>query len=120
MYNQLDPLCCKLQVKSKIRKFTCSLSLISNFPPYPLVVSNKCCNFAYKALLYQLSVKQKQVLQTIAQEGKVGQIMSQRYLRKYSLTANTIQAAVKVLLDRDFITFDENIYLNTTITIFRK
>lgn len=66
--------------------------------------------FAYKALLYQLSVKQKQVLQAIALEGKASQIMSQRYLRKYSLTASTIQAAVKVLLDRDFITFDENIY----------
>lgn len=66
--------------------------------------------FAYKALLYQLSAKQKQVLQMIAMEGKAQQIMSQQFLGKYSVTASTIQAAVKVLLDRDFITFDENIY----------
>lgn len=66
--------------------------------------------FAYKALLYQLSAKQKQVLQMIAMEGKAQQIMSQQFLGKYSVTASTVQAAVKVLLDRDFITFDENTY----------
>lgn len=63
--------------------------------------------FAYKALLYQLSPKQKQVFVSIAKEGKVERIMSQQFLRKYSLTASTIQGAIKVLLDRDFITNDD-------------
>ncbi|UKI43124.1 MAG: hypothetical protein L6U16_08370 [Porphyromonadaceae bacterium] len=66
--------------------------------------------FAYKALLVQLAPKQKQVLYAIAKDGKVEKIMSQDFLRKHSLTASSVQGATKVLLDRDFITFDDGIY----------
>ena len=66
--------------------------------------------FAYKALLFQLAPKQKQVLYAIAKDGKVEKIMSQDFLRKHSLTASSVQGATKVLLDRDFITFDDGIY----------
>lgn len=66
--------------------------------------------FAYKALLYQLAPKQKQVLYSIAKEGPTEKIMSQQFLRKHSLTASTVQGAVKVLLDRDFITWDDGYY----------
>lgn len=66
--------------------------------------------FAYQALLYQLTSKQKQLFIAIAREGKVTSIMSQSFIRKYNLGASTIQGAVKALLDRDFITLDEGIY----------
>ena len=66
--------------------------------------------FAYKALLFQLAPKQKQVLYAIAKDGKVEKIMSQDFLRKHSLTASSVQGATKVLLDRDFITCDDGIY----------
>ncbi|MDO4511202.1 MAG: ATPase [Bacteroidales bacterium] len=66
--------------------------------------------FAYKALLFQLPPKQKQVLYAIAKEGKANKITSQAFLRKHALTASTVQGAVKVLLERDFITLDEGIY----------
>ena len=36
--------------------------------------------------------------------------MSQSFLRRYNLGASTVQAAVRTLLDRDFITFDEGVY----------
>ena len=60
--------------------------------------------------MYQLTSKQKQVVMAISHEGKVGALMSQSFLRKYNLGASTVQAAVRTLLDRDFITFDEGVY----------
>ena len=66
--------------------------------------------FAYQALLYQLTAKQKQVLLAIVREGKPESLMSQAFLQKYHLGASTVQGAVKVLLDRDFITQDEGVY----------
>ena len=66
--------------------------------------------FAYQALLYQLTPKQKQVLIAIAKEGKPSSLMSQEFLQKYHLGASTVQGAVKTLLDRDFITQDEGVY----------
>ena len=66
--------------------------------------------FAYQALLYQLTAKQKQVLTAIALEGKPSSLMSQEFLQKYHLGASTVQGAVKTLLDRDFITQDEGVY----------
>ena len=66
--------------------------------------------FAYQALIYQLTAKQKQVLTAIALEGKPSSLMSQEFLQKYHLGASTVQGAVKTLLDRDFITQDEGVY----------
>ncbi|MGM9734395.1 MAG: ATP-binding protein [Prevotella sp.] len=66
--------------------------------------------FAYQSLMYQLTSKQKQVVMAIAREGKVASLMSQSFLKRYNLGASTVQAAVKTLLDRDFITFDEGEY----------
>ena len=66
--------------------------------------------FAYQSLMYQLTTKQKQVVMAIAREGKVRSLMSQSFLKRYNLGASTVQAAVKTLLDRDFITFDEGEY----------
>lgn len=66
--------------------------------------------FAYQALLYQLTAKQKQVLTANAIEGKPSSLMSQEFLQKYHLGASTVQGAVKTLLDRDFITQDEGVF----------
>lgn len=66
--------------------------------------------FAYKSLLYLLSPKQKQLLYAIAKEGGVQSIMSQKFLGKHKMTASAVQGALKVLLDRDFVTNDEGTY----------
>lgn len=63
--------------------------------------------FAYQALVYQLTAKQKQVLIAIAKEGKPSSLMSQAFLQKYRFSASTVQGAVKTLLEKDFITQDE-------------
>lgn len=66
--------------------------------------------FAYQALLFQLTTKQKQLLYAIATEGKASAIMSQKFLHKYNMGASTVQGALKTLLDKDFVTQNENIY----------
>ena len=37
-------------------------------------------------------------------------MMAQAFLRKYDMGASTVQGAIKVLLDRDFITNDDGSY----------
>lgn len=66
--------------------------------------------FAYKALLYQLPPKQKEVLMAICKEGKAINLTSRPFLQRYHLTASTVQAAVKGLLEKDFITHDMDTY----------
>ena len=60
--------------------------------------------------MYQLTSKQKQVVMAIARERKVGAVMAQAFLRKYDMGASTVQGAIKVLLDRDFVTNDDGSY----------
>ena len=47
------------------------------------------------------------MVMAIARERKVGAVMVQAFLRKYDMGASTVQGAIKVLLDRDFITNDD-------------
>lgn len=67
-------------------------------------------SFAYKALLFQLPPKQKELLQAICKEGKATNLTSRPFLQRYHLTASMVQAAVKGLLEKDFITFDMGRY----------
>lgn len=66
--------------------------------------------FAYKSMLFLLSPKQKHLLYALAQEKSIKGIMSQSFLRKYNLTSSAVQGAIKVLLDKDFVTYDEGVY----------
>lgn len=66
--------------------------------------------FAYAALLYQLSTKQKEVLMAICREGEAKNITSKGFLQRYRLTASSVQAIERVLLDKDFITHDLGVY----------
>ena len=63
--------------------------------------------FAYQALIYQLTAKQKQVLIAIAKESRTSSPTSQTFLQKQRLGASTVQGAVKALLEKDFITQDD-------------
>ena len=64
----------------------------------------------FQNMLYQLPFKQKEVLIALANEGKAENVTSKAFLRKYSLTASSVQAAVKGLLEKDFITHDIGVY----------
>ena len=64
----------------------------------------------FENMLYQLPFKQKEVLIAIAREGEAENVTAKAFLRKYTLTASTVQAAVKGLLEKDFITHHLGIY----------
>lgn len=67
-------------------------------------------SFAYSALLFQLPPKQKGVLLAICREGEARNVTSREFLQRYRLTASSVQAAVKGLLAKDFITHDMGSY----------
>ncbi|MDD7318571.1 MAG: ATP-binding protein [Prevotella sp.] len=67
-------------------------------------------SFAYSSLLYQLPAKQKEVLMAICREGKARNISSKPFLQRHHLTASSVQAAVKALIEKDFLTSDLGTY----------
>lgn len=65
----------------------------------------------YKELLSLVPPKQKQVLQAIAREGRATGITSAQFIRKYQLpSASSIQSAVKGLIEKEILTFDDGCY----------
>lgn len=65
----------------------------------------------YKETMNHLPPKQKMVLQAIAKEGNAKNITSAPFIKKYSLnSASSVQAAVKLLLKNEIITYENNCY----------
>ena len=65
----------------------------------------------YEELLRQMPEKQRNVFLAIAAEGQVKGISSGRFVRKYNLpSTSSVVSAVKGLLEKDFITQNENVY----------
>lgn len=65
----------------------------------------------YEALLYQMPLKQRDLLLAIASEGNVPQILGSKFVKKYSLTSSSsVSSALKGLLDKDFVTEDKGVY----------
>ena len=65
----------------------------------------------YKDILSNIPPKQKIVLQAIAKEGVANNITSAKFIKKYNLnSASAVQAAIKLLLQNDIITKNENSY----------
>ena len=66
---------------------------------------------SYESLLYQMPVKQRDLLLAIASEGKASQIKGGRFIKKYSLlSTSSVSSALKGLLDKDFLTEDKGVY----------
>lgn len=65
----------------------------------------------YTDLLDKIPEKQREVLIAIAKEGKIKSISGQTFIRKYHLqSVSVVTAAVRGLLDKDFITNDKSVY----------
>ena len=64
----------------------------------------------FQNLLYQLPFKQKEVFVAIVHEGKADNVTAKAFLKKYSLTSSSVQAAVKGLLEKDLITQEMGVY----------
>lgn len=66
----------------------------------------------YADLLDKIPEKQREVFIAIAKEGKATGITSKAFVKKHHLqTVSVVTAAVRGLLDKDFITQDKNVYM---------
>lgn len=69
-------------------------------------------SFTYSELLYQLPEKQKELIIAICKEGKAMSLTSGKFIHKYSLpSSSSVQAALKGLLEKDFVTKDGSYYM---------
>lgn len=67
--------------------------------------------YSYEEILFRLPAKQKMVLVALAKNGPTQSITAGAFVRKYSLlSASTVQAAMKGLLEKDFVTCEQGIY----------
>lgn len=65
----------------------------------------------YVDILYQLSLRQKELLFAIAHEGRATHITSGKFIKQYHLNgASSVQKACSVLLDKQLITNDTGVY----------
>ncbi|GHT04618.1 hypothetical protein FACS189440_18730 [Bacteroidia bacterium] len=68
-------------------------------------------NYTYSEMLFRLPEKQKELLIAITKEGKAQAVTSGIFVRKYKLTSgSSVQAALKGLLEKDFITKEKGVY----------
>ena len=67
--------------------------------------------FTYQSLLFQLPIKQKELLMAIAREGKAQNLTSSAFVKKYRLTSSSsVQSAIKGLLEKNFVTSNLGVY----------
>jgi ATPase domain predominantly from Archaea len=86
---------------------TCDESMVE--PAIASVVDSY--RFNYQETLFRLPEKQKDLLVAIAKEGNAKFITSGEFVKRYSLTSpSSVQAAVKGLLEKDFITLFNGSY----------
>jgi len=83
----------------------------SSFIPYALGEIINSFQYAYSEILFRLPEKQKELLVAIAKEGKVKGLTSGNFVKKHNLlSTSSVQAALKVLLDKDFITKEMDVF----------
>ena len=61
--------------------------------------------YTYSEILFRLPEKQKELLIAITKEGRAKALTSGTFIKKYKLaSASSVQAALKGLLEKDFVT----------------
>ena len=66
---------------------------------------------AYKDTLYQLTVKQRDLLVAIGREGKASQITGMAFIKRHHLSsASSVQKAAKTLEEKQLLTHQQGIY----------
>lgn len=85
----------------------CSIDMVEGAIEYILDMFSE----TYADLLDKIPEKQREVFIAIAREVKAKNISSKAFVKKYHLqTVSVVTAAVRALLDKDFITLDKGTY----------
>lgn len=86
---------------------TCTKEMVDNAIDYILDMFNE----TFADILEKLPLKQREVFIAIAQEGKAKAISGKAFIKKHHLqTASVVNAAMRGLLDKDFVTEERGIY----------
>ena len=86
----------------------CTADMVDGAVGYILDMFNE----TYADLLDKMPEKQREVFIAIAREGKATGITSKAFVKKHHLqTVSVVTAAIRGLLDKDFITQDKNAYM---------
>lgn len=86
---------------------TCSTDMIDG------VIDNilQANEFTYQSMLFQLPLKQKELLVAISKAGKAQSITSTDFVRRYHLSStSSVQSAIKGLLEKNFVTSTLGVY----------
>jgi DNA-binding MarR family transcriptional regulator len=68
-------------------------------------------NYAYSEILFRLPERQKELLIAISKERKATAITSATFIKRHRLTSpSSVQASLKGLLEKDFVTQEKGIY----------
>ena len=67
-------------------------------------------DYSMNSLVYQLPAKQKELLWALCREGKVQRITAKNFLSKYKLTSSMVQAAIKALMEKDYVSCELGTY----------
>jgi len=71
----------------------------------------KLTSDTYQSLFSQMPEKQRQVLLAIAAEGETTNVTGSQFVKKYNLVSpSSVMSAIKGLLEKDFITKENNTY----------
>ena len=66
---------------------------------------------AYKDTLFQLTLRQRDLLVAIGREGKANQITGMSFVKRHHLSsASSVQKAAQVLVDKQLLTHQQGIY----------
>jgi len=86
---------------------TCTQEMVDDGVNYILDMFSE----TYSDLLDRIPEKQREVFIAIAREGKAKGITGKTFIKKYHLqTVSVVTAAVRGLLDKDFITTEKGVY----------
>jgi hypothetical protein len=86
----------------------CTVDMVDGAVGYILDMFNE----TYADLLDRMPEKQREVFVAIAREGKATGVTSKAFVKKHHLqTVSVVTAAIRGLLDKDFITQDKNTYM---------
>jgi hypothetical protein len=86
----------------------CTVGMIDDAVEYILDMFSE----TYSDLLDRIAEKQREVFVAISREGRVKSINSKAFIKKHHLqTVSVVTAAVRGLLDKDFITHDNGEYM---------
>ena len=67
-------------------------------------------DYSMSSLIFQLPSKQKELLWALCREGKTQNLTAKKFLNKYKLTASMVQAAIKGLLEKDYVSCELGTY----------